>query len=1286
MNRSYLTILILFILKISVYSQHSDCSQIDPELCYIKKTFPSPSFILEKKIESKAHINSYHIPILADIDSDCIPEIFCPDKTNINWDISNAIYIIESKTGNTIKRISTAYFYNFSSSFLIADNDKDGMPEIYLASIYPENPQNLRDRIICYNLDGTVRWISDTQFAKNSAYVSGAPGIVDFNKDGIPELYIGNDIFNALTGVKLADGGNFGVGSLQFGYVSSVAGQLDQDSSDIELAAGYTVYKVDITNPNGIAGNKMTPYSLKIDGEYRDGSTCLADINLDGILDIIVSSDLYYYPYLYAYTFSIGSPVLLAKTNISPSFGSTIGPPTIGDIDATGIPTILIISNDTMRAFHYDNTLLLQLKWNFKIDIFAQNSGITLFDFDNNGVNEIIFGGPSKLYLIDGSVSPPLILSSIGCKAGTFAFYPIVADIDNSGHTKICTTCYIDSIKAAKMTIFGPPDSLPGWAPARRVWNQYNYNVLNINDDLTVPQYIKNNATYKNGKYNNFRAQESLLDEDGKYLDKAASLYGVIKCVNYDFEKDQYTVTFDLINSAKSSKEAESSLPVSFYNGNPETSGTLIGTFITSAILNAGDTLKDITFTFSASDLKHLFMVVNSTKNTTGTFQDTDFKIDECDYTDNFFSTLELPKFDTLSVTICEGDTYDFYGTNLSVPGVYYHKLKNQTGCDSLIQVLNLEVSDTLLVEIDKTACDEFQWHGFNLTESATYVHISTNSNGCDSVEVLNLTIHHSSITQLSQTSCDSLAWHGKTYYDTGIYQYKTQTIAGCDSTIILNLKINKSDNTALSQSACDSYTWNGNTYTQSGTYTYQTINSEGCDSIVSLQLIITDHIERSDTINICEGDSIEIFGNWVSEEGEITETFTSAAGCDSIMTYKIMIDELPEGGIAAKICEGDSIFLYQHWYSQAGSYTVKKANTAGCDSLMNINITMLPVKTSRDTISVCRGDTLMPEGMIIAKDVDIQRLLTSAESCDSIVNIHVSMLEPALTQREIKLCPGDSILIGGNWIKTDAMIEEHFTATNSCDSTSISKISLIPEPEDPEYEIDCDKREVNVMIDASEDWQILWDNGSVNSETTYKDTKEARVVLSSIPGCSRSFTMSLPQIPDLSLIKLPSDTSVARNIQVNLSLDLDTSEWQLQWYPAGVVDCPTCSSVIITATESTDMILQLTHESGCIYEVNFRIELEEGEIYVPNIFTPDGDGKNDLWKVKIPSDLYMLSCQIFDRWGEMVYRANAGEPISWDGTFRGKKTQTGVYVYVIEYKNADGESRTIKGDVTVVR
>ena len=652
-----------------------------------------------------------------------------------------------------------------------------------------------------------------------------------------------------------------------------------------------------------------------------------------------------------------------------------------------------------------------------------------------------------------------------------------------------------------------------------------------------------------------------------------------------------------------------------------------------------------------------------------------------CDSIITLDLTILKPDSTTIYHEACKN--YEWKDHTYDQSGVYLYDTLNAQGCDSTV-ILNLTIikPDTLLQTY--TACDSYIWHNKMYDQSGTYFFDTLSTRSCDSTVILKLTINYSAITQLSQTSCDSLEWHGKTYYDTGIYQYKTQTIAGCDSTITLNLKINKSDKIALNESACDSYTWNGNTYNQSGTYTYQTKNSEGCDSTVTLDLTITDHIERSETINICKGDSISLFGNWVSEEGEISETFTSAAGCDSIMTYKILIDELPEGGIAAKICEGDSIFLYQHWYSHAGSYTVKKANTAGCDSLININIAVQPVKTSRDTISVCRGDTLMPEGLIIVKDTDIQRLLTSAESCDSIVNIHVSMLEPALTQREIKLCPGDSILIGGNWIKTDALMVEHFTATNTCDSTSISKIALIPEPEDPEYQIDCDTREVKVLIYASADWQILWDNGSDKSETTYKDKIEANVTLTSIPDCNRSFIMSLPQVPDISLIKLPTDTTVKKNNPLVISLDLDTALWKIQWSPTDMINCNTCKEVVITPSGNTDMRLLLTHISGCTYEVNFRIMLEKEDINVPNIFTPDGDGINDIWKVKIPSDFDILSCRVFDRWGELVY--STGADIRWDGTFRSRKVGSGVYVYVIEYEESKGESKVISGDVTLLR
>ena len=92
----------------------------------------------------------------------------------------------------------------------------------------------------------------------------------------------------------MADGGNNGLGrelvSPFDAPTISVAGQLDEDTTDLELAAGYTIYKVKINNLNGITGNSMTPFNIPVDGLYRDGFTSIADINLDQKLDVIVSS------------------------------------------------------------------------------------------------------------------------------------------------------------------------------------------------------------------------------------------------------------------------------------------------------------------------------------------------------------------------------------------------------------------------------------------------------------------------------------------------------------------------------------------------------------------------------------------------------------------------------------------------------------------------------------------------------------------------------------------------------------------------------------------------------------------------------------------------------------------------------------------------------------------------------------------------------------------------------------------------------------------------------------
>ena len=153
-------------------------------------------------------------------------------------------------------------------------------------------------------------------------------------------------------------------------------------------------------------------------------------------------------------------------------------------------------------------------------------------------------------------------------------------------------------------------------------------------------EYKKNQATYQNGRYNNFMAQQTLLDSSGNYKVPAASLYGTIFCIRYDESTKEYIVNFDLYNRSDASAQTDNSLAVSFYNGNPETGGALLGIYYTQTKLLPGDSLIGLEIRLKAQNLRELYLVVNSSRNNSGTFEDKDFILLECDYTDNFFIAL----------------------------------------------------------------------------------------------------------------------------------------------------------------------------------------------------------------------------------------------------------------------------------------------------------------------------------------------------------------------------------------------------------------------------------------------------------------------------------------------------------------------------------------------------------------------------------------------------------------------------------------------------------------------
>ena len=95
-------------------------------------------------------------------------------------------------------------------------------------------------------------------------------------------------------------------------------------------------------------------------------------------------------------------------------------------------------------------------------------------------------------------------------------------------------------------------------------------------------------------------------------------------------------------------------------------------------------------------------------------------------------------------------------------------------------------------------------------------------------------------------------------------------------------------------------------------------------------------------------------------------------------------------------------------------------------------------------------------------------------------------------------------------------------------------------------------------------------------------------------------------------------------------------------------------------------------------------------EPFIPNVFTPNGDGTNDVFEVYNSCELTNFSMIIFDRWGGFVFKAedipaNQGS-YGWDGTYRGERVEPAVFVYYVEIEFTDGFVEIVSGDVTVLR
>lgn len=307
-----------------------------------------------------------------------------------------------------------------------------------------------------------------------------------------------------------------------------------------------------------------------------------------------------------------------------------------------------------------------------------------------------------------------------------------------------------------------------------------------------------------------------------------------------------------------------------------------------------------------------------------------------------------VPTSSTDVQTACDSYAWIDGNTYTSSNNTATHIIPNAGGCDSTI-TLNLTINNSTTSTDVQSACNTFTWIDGNTytTSNTTATHVVNNAAGCDSTITLNLTISNVATSTDAQSVCSTFTWiDGNTYTtnnNTATFTIVGGAAAGCDSVITLDLTINNPTTSTDEQTACDSYTWiDGNTYTSSNnTATHVIPNAAGCDSTITLDLTINNSTTSMDVQSAC-GDYTWIDAlTYTASNNTATFTTTNAAGCDSVVTLNLTINNPTTGTDVQSACESFTWIDGNTYTASNNTATFTIPNAAACDSLITLDLTI---------------------------------------------------------------------------------------------------------------------------------------------------------------------------------------------------------------------------------------------------------------------------------------------------------------------------------------------------------
>lgn len=647
----------------------SDCGVVTPTDPPCSTDAPSSRFTIEQRgctDPEEVRVDARSTIAAADIDGDGDVEYvvredqgrLSGDPDDFQYRISDTFVVIDAQTLAVESRIQSdlTEVEVFHPGVSIGQLDGSGPLEVaWVATDQEFGRTGGEYRLLVARLDGdswtvtasapfsTLSPALERSLFDDDPCRGWSTSIADIDQDGTAEVIAGNTVWRFTSGLTdsvdlvfngrtVSDRVGNSIGGtdargLNQRCAMSIAMDVLDTSPGLEIIAGDTVYLIDTTGAN------WTATTVQLDGG-RDGWTSIADMNLDGQLDVVfVAHDAP--PRSQLVIWDPATQTQLAKWQFTDDRGqeTNFGRAAIGEFHndgATNLPEILFVTKDRLRAYNLtddENTL-----WDIEVADRSSMTRATIFDLNADGTAEIIYRDQESLRVMYGgpiAEAPANVNTTnrnyragdadvtIECESLTRLEGPIVLDTDGDGATELVVTC------EPSVCEFQSVSEL--WAPARPIWNQYYYHVTNVDDDGGIPSEQQSIlADFPEG------SERATLNAGMRQTDLSlltsppgirASIDLTVRITSYERGAGCGTGDGDLVVNYEIANDGSApslpSIPVAFYNGDPSDGGVLIqvetpGSVGAGASAGFSVTLPDETSPYD------LFVVVNDDGSSPG--------------------------------------------------------------------------------------------------------------------------------------------------------------------------------------------------------------------------------------------------------------------------------------------------------------------------------------------------------------------------------------------------------------------------------------------------------------------------------------------------------------------------------------------------------------------------------------------------------------------------------------------------------------------------------------------